>query len=140
MDDKFTWRAELTFRGTPAQFNKLAELLEEASVTVEIPEWADRINHLAGCFPMPVEKLINKEMLKRITQEMPRIKIKYIRDIAGGIRTPHVHMGDEIVLLDGPRFQKLAGEVAQKLAELRAEQIDDYIQVMDPINRLAPAA
>ncbi len=140
MNETFTWRAEIIFHGSAKDFNKMTKTLEDLPVEIEIPEWVDRVAHLAGCMPMTVTKLIPEEMLRELIEGMPELQLIYLRDIPGGIRTAHIHVEDKVVLLDTERFSVFAGEVAQRLATLRASQIDDYIKVMDPINRLAPMA
>jgi ABC-type siderophore export system fused ATPase/permease subunit len=46
---------------------------------------------------------------------MPRLRIN--EGIRGGIRNPHFHVADEIVLLDDGRFKELVGQVAKELAK-----------------------
>jgi hypothetical protein len=55
------------------------------------------------------------------------------------MRMAHVHIGDEIVLLDRARFKTLVSTIAFELGGRRAEAIDDYIDVMDPVSHLDPA-
>ena len=139
MSEHIIWQAEVKFKGTPAEFSKLAAVLEDLPVEVIIPEWQDRPHHLAGCMPLPLSKLISEDILKRIIKEAPAIDIRFIRDIYGGIRVPHVHLDENrIALLNREQFKQVAGEVARNLAMMRAEAIEDYIHVMDPIDRIAP--
>ena len=137
MDEKFRWQANITFTGYAEEFNKLAELLEKYRVTVEIPEFIEVAGAVGG-MRIPVMKLIPEERLKALIKGMPVIDIRFIRDIRGGIRTPHLHLDDKVVLLDKDRFVEFAGEVAQHLAEIRAERIEDYAEVMQPIGEIAP--
>ncbi|MFX0195887.1 MAG: hypothetical protein ACFFCW_07180 [Candidatus Hodarchaeota archaeon] len=62
----------------------------------------------------PITKLLSKELLDKITQEMPRIKIN---DIHGGIRNPHLHVRNEVVLLDRARWKEFVGQVALKFSK-----------------------
>jgi hypothetical protein len=55
------------------------------------------------------------------------------------MRVAHVHVGDEIVLLDQARFRTLVASVAHELGERCAEKIADYIEVMDAVGRLDTA-
>ena len=139
MSDHIVWQAELKFTGTPAEFNKLAKSLESLPVEVIIPEWLDRTHHLAGCMPLPLERLLSKEILNQVLETAPVINIRFIRDIYGGIRVPHLHLDvEQVALLDKTQFKMVAGEVAKNLAMMRAESINDYIRVMDPIDCIAP--
>jgi hypothetical protein len=60
----------------------------------------------------------------------------WIKDIAGGIRDPHVHLENEIVLLDRDRFKLMVSEVASMLATERVDHMDDFVSVMAPIQEL----
>lgn len=137
MQDKFVWKAGIKFRGSAEEFNQLAEVLKDLPVEIEIPEWDDIPQHLAGCQPLPLDVLLGAAKVKKLTEGLPRMQLKFITDIEGGIRTPHLHLADEVVLLDHARFKTYVGQIAQELAERRAETVKDYIYVMDPVGRLA---
>jgi hypothetical protein len=132
----FKWKAEIEFEGSVDEFKKLADFLNKQPLVVRIPEW-DWVppGHLAGCNPFPLEHLIDKDFLK-ILAEKSKAKIPIIKDIAGGIRTAHVHLADEVVLLDRENFRIMVGQVAKTLAERRAETVEDYVDVMGPVDRL----
>ena len=138
MDEKFQWQAKITFHGAAEQFNELSVLLEKYRVDVEIPELIE-IGGAAGGMRVPVDMLISPDRLKALIKEMPAIDIRFIRDIRGGIRTPHLHLEDRVILLDKERFVQFAGEAAQRLAEMRASHIEDYAEVMGPISKITPA-
>jgi hypothetical protein len=137
MGDMFEWKAEIKFQGTAADFAQLAEAIVELPIEIYIPEWVCRPHHWAGCMPIPIDVLLGLEHLEKITDGMPRVQIKYIRDIYGGIRTPHLHLKDEVVLLDRARFKTLVAQVAYELAARRVERIDDYVGVMSNVGPLA---
>lgn len=63
----------------------------------------------------PIAKLLSKEMMNRLARGMPRLKIN--EDIYGGMRNPHFHLGNEVVLLDRARFKELVGQVAMEMAK-----------------------
>lgn len=136
MSDKLTWKAEIKFRGTVKEFNQFAEMLEKAPVEVNIPEWIKIPQHLAGCFPFPVESILTRDQIKKITADMQVVQLKYVRDIRGGIRSPHLHIEDQIVLLDRDRFKIMVKNVAEQLAEMRVDRMDDYIDVMKVVNEI----
>ncbi len=136
--DRFEWKGELKFVGTADEFNELAATLNQLPVEFIIPEWEDRPRHFDGCTPFPVEVLLGQDRLKKFTEKMPTININYIQDIRGGMRTPHLHWGDKVVLLDRTQFVRYVADMAHELGERRAETIEDYIEVMDAVGRLAP--
>ena len=137
MEEKFAWKAEIRFEGTAEMFTKVAQTLERLPVEIEIPEWKFRPPHLAGCLPLPLLRLIPEDRLNKLVEGMPVINIKYVKGIDGGMRTPHVHLGDDIVLLDRARFAQYVGEVAGSLASMRAEAVEDYVDVMNPVGHLS---
>lgn len=134
MSDTLTWKAEIKFSGSVEQFNQFAEMLEKAKVEVNIPEWHKIPQHLAGCFPFPIDNILSRDQLKKITDKQPVVQIKYIRDIRGGIRSAHLHLDDQIVLLDRDRFKDMVKNVAERLATMRVERLDDYLEVMKVVN------
>jgi len=138
MTEPLKWKAEIKFAGSPEEFNKMLARLDQLPVEIAIPEWERRPNHLAGCMPFPLDLILGDRLLK-LVEDQPHVNIKYIRDIRGGMRMAHVHIGDEVVFLDRARFKTLVSSVAQELGGMRAEKIDDYIEVMDAVGRLDPA-
>ncbi len=134
MADKMTWKAEVKFTGTVEEFNRFAEMLEKTQVEVAIPEWVKIPKHLAGCFPFPVDAILSRDQIKKVTDKQIPTQIKFIRDIRGGIRTPHMHLGDQVIFLDQERFRDMAKNVAERLAVMRVERFDDYLDVMTVIN------
>jgi hypothetical protein len=137
MENEFEWKAEIQFKGTADEFNQLMQSVEKLHVVIDIPEWILRPHHLAGCMPVPIDVLLGEERVAQIIKDMPRMRLNYIRDIRGGIRTPHLHLGNDVVLLDRARFKTVVGQVAQELATRRVEQIADYAQVMAQVGQLA---
>lgn len=138
MTERFTWKGEVVFKGSVDEFNQFAELLDLQPVRVGIAEWAKiKGPHLAGCNRVPIDKLLERAKLDKIIANQPRIKLRFIKDIRGGIRSPHMHLADEIVLLNRNRFKTLVGEVATVLSETRVDRFDDYINVMGSVNMLA---
>jgi len=148
MNDQFEWKAEITFKGTADEFNEmtasLGEVLKAGRVAIDIPElrkYPYPGDGWGGIMPFPrpphqveFSKRLN---LNAIAEGMPRMKIKPFPGIDGGIRTPHMHMGDEVVLLDREQFKMFAGEVARELASRHVDTTEDYVGVMNHIGRLA---
>ena len=131
MDDKIIFRTEIEFAGPIAEFEKVAAALAELPVRVRA-EWPP--GHTAGCWPIPPEKLLSKKVLERVTEGMPRI---VIRPIPGGIRDPHLHIGDEAVLVDRLRFKEVVGQVAMELAG-RLAQRAEYAETVGASLNLMP--
>jgi hypothetical protein len=143
MNDQFEWKAEITFKGTAEEFNEmsasLGEVLKAKYVAVSIPgvKWPDTSG---GRFPFPrpfPDEFSERMNRAKITDGMPEVSIKYLKDICGGIRTPHYHVGDKVVLLDRARFKVLVGELARELAISHVDLTEDHVEVMNHIGRLA---
>ena len=62
-----------------------------------------------------VTRLFSTHLLDKIAEGMPRLKIN--KGINGGIRNPHFHVANGVVLLDRARFKQLVGQVAEQLAK-----------------------
>ena len=88
MDEKITFRTEIEFKGSLSEFEKVATSLAEQPIRIRV-EWPP--DHTAGCWPIGPEQLLDKKVLEKVTEGMPRIKI--IKGIPGGIRDPHLHIG-----------------------------------------------
>lgn len=87
----------------------------------------------------PITNILADDLLEQYLKKgMVVDKIMLIKEIPGGIRTPHFHVRDQLVLLDRSQFVKFVADMAQELGKRRAEQIGDYIEVMDAVGRLAP--
>lgn len=129
-DREIVFGTEIKFKGKIGEFEKVAVALGELPIRirVECPK-----GHNAGCWPIPPMKLVDPERIERIIEGQPRIVIK---GIEGGIRDPHFHVEDEIVLLDRKRFQELVKGVAGKLAEKFAEKAN-YAETLGAIRNLA---
>jgi hypothetical protein len=136
MDTNIFWKGEIIFRGDAKEYTQLAAAFEKLPVEINIPEWR-RPHHLAGCFPFPVESLLGRDLLDNIIDGMPRVPVKFIKGIPGGIRPAHLHIGNEIVLLDRNRFRTYASAVAAEMAKILVDTEGlDYVDVMGPINEL----
>jgi hypothetical protein len=131
------FEAKISFKGSPADFEKVAASLQKLKATakvnieldqtrglmietVPLPESAIKeitfetvIKHVP--FPgYPPPEWFGKDLFERLGKDMPRLKIN--KDIWGGMRNPHFHIGNEIVLLDQGRFKQFIGEVAAKIS------------------------
>jgi len=153
MEKRFEWSAEIKFKGTEKEFMKLAELIEAMPAEIEVPEkTASETSILAassrpilrwpwppwpGLPPYP-ERVLGTDRLKLLTKDMSHIRIKIPRDIDGGMRTAHVHMGDEIVLLDRDTFKNIVSEVASAIAMRNIDAGIGYVGVMNALEMSDP--
>ncbi len=132
MNDRIKWKAEVAFEGTLAEFTAFKEALEKQPVAISVAEWV-RPGHFAGYIPVDFRVRLDSAKLKQMVEGMPRLQYAGIKEIAGGIRTPHLHLGDDVVLVDRERFKTIVGEVARDLFEQRALVDEDYYDVIKPI-------
>jgi hypothetical protein len=135
-EKKPVWKSEILFKGTVKEFNKMAEFLVKLPVKIYIPEWIHLPPHIAGCYPIGPEKILGREKFAEFAEPMPRARMIYIRDIRGGIRTPHLHVDGDVVFVDREKFKVFVREIAQNLAERRVEKVEDYIELMEAFRPL----
>lgn len=134
MNEKITFRTEIEFKGSIEEFEKVAAALVELPIRIRV-EWPP--GHTAGCWPIAPEELLSKKVLDRVTEAMPRIKAEIIRGIRGGIRDPHLHIKNEVMILNRVRFKEVVGQVAMELAGRLAERAD-YTETVGAIRNLVP--
>lgn len=97
--------------------------------TIPLPE------NLAGIYP--VARHLSRSMVDKLTKGMPKFKL--IKDINGGIRCAHLHLHDEVVLLDEAGFKEVIQFVAKDLAGRLAETTD-YTDTVGAIRNLGRGA
>lgn len=153
MEKRFEWNAEIKFKGTEKEFMKLAEMIEEMPAEIEVPEkTASETSILAassrpilrwpwppwpGLPPYP-ERVLGTDRLRQLTKDMSHIKVKFPRDIDGGMRTAHVHIGNEIVLLDRDTFKNIVAEVASAIAVRNVDAGIGFVAVMNALEMSDP--
>ena len=81
--------------------------------------------------------MLNRKAIEALSKGQPRIKVKFVDGINGGIRDAHLHLEDQIVLLDRAQFKELVAGVAAKLAEQMIDFDDDHVEVIAKIDRLS---
>jgi hypothetical protein len=131
-EDKITFRTEIEFIGSIEEFTQVAEALVKLPIRLRV-EWPP--DHTAGCWPLPLDQLLSRSFIKKVIADRPRFVIPD-PGIYGGIRPPHLHVKNEIVLLDRSQFKDLVGRVAHELAGRIAERAD-YTETVDAIRHLA---
>jgi len=141
MGEKFEWKAEIAFKGTADEFARftkgLKTLAEAGTVSFRIPEEGFKPIPFPGFWPIEPEILLGRDRLAKLLESRQRLNFDFIRDIRGGIRTPHLHFADDVVLLDRAAFQTVVSQAAAALAARHVEAATDYAQVMAGINALA---
>jgi hypothetical protein len=136
MKETITFRTEIEFQGSIQEFGKVVAVLKESPLLIRA-EWPPE--HTAGCWPTPLAEIVSGRVLDNAIEGMPRISADIIQGIRGGIREPHLHVGDEVVLLDRARFKEVVRQAATELAGGLAEKAD-YSEVVGAIRNLAPTA
>jgi hypothetical protein len=136
--DKFTWRGTIEFSGTAEEFNKLSAVLKRHQVGVTIPELDKRrtTRELGGA-PSAINKLLPQQFLEELVARQPRLSLNFNWDFPGGMRTPHLHLADGVVLLDRERFKAYVSALAGALVEQHVDLGGDYIDVMGCVNPIA---
>jgi hypothetical protein len=122
-----TWKAEVEFVGKLEEFVKFTEALTAVRAKIVV---GDKIKPDKGNgYVAP--RFIDTARVKEILNEAEVQRITGL--INGGIRTPHFHIGKEIVLVDRDQFKTILGEVARDVFEHRAFQKEDYMDVITPL-------
>lgn len=141
MDEVFEWKAEVAFKGTAEQFAKFADQMEAVAkqdyVSIQIPDWWPWPRPFPGFWPIDPWIFLGRDRVNKLIEGSPTMQIRYIRDIRGGIRRAHLHMGDQIVMLERDAFKEIVTQVAAGLVAQRVDAMGDYMDVMEGINELA---
>ena len=93
-------------------------------------------NHLLLLKINPLVLGEDKKVLKKLIINKPRIRIE---PIPGGLRVPHFHINDKVVLVDRIEFKEVIGEVAKELTGRPAEKAE-YTETVGAICNLVPGA
>ncbi len=136
MTEKFKWKGELVFEGTAKEFNALSEAISGlAEVEVRCPHgWPPK--PFPGYPPWPWWRRVADATVNKYIEGGQKMQLKWIKDINGGIRGPHMHLENEVVLLSRDNFKMMVQDVASILAADRADREDDFVSVMAPIEDL----
>jgi hypothetical protein len=128
------WKAEVTFEGTVEQFQTFKTAMERQPITVSMTEFdPGRLRPNSGYASFEYATVFKPEQLDKLTAGQPRMQSAQIGGIAGGIRTPHLHLGDDVVLIDKGRFKTVLGEIARNVFERRVETEEDFYTMIKPI-------
>lgn len=135
MVEQIKWKAEVSFKGSEKEFNSFVEAMNMHKLEVKIEKWPWPFP-----FPgMPVYQSmtkINNEVMAELLDGTPEMKIKYIDDIRGGIRTPHIHMGNKIHLLNREKFAQYMGELGRVMTSSIGDKATDHVVAMERLSCL----
>lgn len=115
-------------RGPRENLEKAAAVLER-EWNFELLPWRPD-----GGWPIPFARIAGKEIIEKYAKQ--GIRLEKLDGIRGGEVVPHLHLGDEVIILDRSQFKELVGEVATKLATDLVEKLD-YDKVVDVIGQFA---
>lgn len=128
------WKAEVTFEGTVDEFNSFKAMLVKHPVAIAVADFGKFIDVTGSGYAQFDYRIAFKAgQLESMIEGAPRLDFKRIRGFAGGIRTPHLHLGDEVVLVDKERFKNILGEVARNIFEQRVDAADDFCEMIKPL-------
>ncbi|RXK88394.1 hypothetical protein EST62_03310 [Chlorobaculum sp. 24CR] len=132
------WKGEITFEGSADEFNTFKEMLQKSAVKVTLPDsdLGKLIDiHFAGYIRPRLDVIFKADRLKKLTEGAQRIPFKIVEGIAGGIQTPHIHVGDEVVLVSKEQFKEVIGEVARTMAIKDIDAATDYVGMVRSVMR-----
>jgi hypothetical protein len=130
------WKGEVTFEGTIEQFYAFKTAIENHPISITVPEYDNKrfqIVHGSGYISPAALAGLKQAQLEKLTAGEPRVQFARIKNIAGGIRTPHLHLADEVVLVDKERFKTFLGEIARSTLDNRVDTEEDYYDMIKPI-------
>jgi hypothetical protein len=130
MEKEITFRTEIEFKGSLKQFEQVAATLVKLPIRIRV-EWPPE--HNAGCWPVPIENILSKQILDAIVEGIEPLKV--IKPFPGGIRDPHLHVGGKIVLINRDKFREVVGKAAMEIAGKIAE-MSEYPQAIGAIRNL----
>jgi len=131
MPEDFEWKVEIVYKGNPAEFANVRnalQSLQKVGLMINYPDWGILHGPFPGIPPIDLQKSLSPEVIKSLTAKA--ITHASLRDIYGGIRDPHFHLGSDVFLLDRASFRELATNVASGLVARRIDANEDFTTVM----------
>ena len=164
-DVDITFGGYIKFKGPLSQFRTVMQELGKLSVdglmvgtwpqpehpgstmmidTVPLPE-NPRRGMMVDTIPLPEQpppglvpfaKLVSRTVLNKAIDGRPSLKLN--KDINGGIRNPHLHIGGEIVFLDAGGFRDLVVNVSRDITVKMADELGftPTVKVLERLTRL----
>lgn len=144
MGNTLKWKGEVTFEGTMEEFASFVQALDKQPVTITVGELGSMqkadgklVLHkfpIAGYMRFELSAALTRAKLEKLTEGAPRMQFMRIKDIAGGIRTPHLHLDDQLVLVDRERFKTILGDMARDVFQQRAMAGEDFYDMVKPLS------
>lgn len=127
------WKGMVEFEGTPEEFEIFTGALAQTGVNVSIDRESIFTELIKRGYVAPV-RWDAVDVMKQLNETNSlRMASPAISDIPGGIRTPHLHLGDDIVLVDRNQFKSLLGQVARDVFEQRVTSMQDFNEIIAPL-------
>jgi hypothetical protein len=128
------WKAEVTFEGSTEEFNQLIAQIAKYNTAIKFPGFGKVPPGVGSGYAQFRYGLdFQKVQLSKLLDGVPSVEFRPIGGFAGGITTPHLHLGDKVLLCDKERFKVILGEAARIHFEDRVEMEDDYTEMIKPI-------
>lgn len=146
MENEFEWSAVIKFKGTEKEFAKMVEKLDKipAELVVSVKEsdnvesekmirpsdlFPENPGQTQGMFPFPKPSLpvFEQEMARAVKGET-ELSIKFPEDIRGGIITPHLHIGEKVVILSREKFKGVVSKVAAEMNAVDVNISGDFVE------------
>jgi hypothetical protein len=136
MKQKIRFEAIVTFDGSFEQFEKLTELMSSMSESVHVIPGNLVSDDPEGVWTYDPESVLTVERIAQMSIGMPRLNGG--KAIGGGVKEPHLHMKDEIVLLSPDRFREYVKQVASTMADDIALKADSAqaVRALGELNKL----
>jgi hypothetical protein len=127
------WKGTVEFQGSPQEFEEFSGSLARAGVHVTFDKESILAELTKRGYVAPVYWDTVGVAQQLDTSNSLRLNGPAIERIAGGIRTPHLHLGEDIVLVDRNHFKSLLGQVAREMFEQRVVSKQDYGEIIAPL-------
>ena len=113
---QLVWKAEVTFQGTVDDFKALAHAMAAHKISISTGESFGQLGTHAGYMrPVDVQTIVSQRELEIMQKDATSVPLPAI--IAGGIRAPHFHMGQDVLLVSKEQVKAFLGEIAGQLTE-----------------------
>lgn len=130
--NEVVWKGEVTFQGTVDEFKAFTSALTAHPVSITVAETLGRLGANAGYMRIPeYETVVGKSMVETLQREAVPLPLPPF--IAGGIRTPHFHAGQQALLVSKEQFKAFLGDVARKMTEDHVEAETDFYNMIKPL-------
>ena len=127
------WKGTVAFEGTPEQSEKFSGALAQTGVHVSLDKETIFAELTKPGYVAPVRWDAIGVMKPLNESNSLLMSSPVIGDIPGGVRTPHLHMADGIVLVDRDQFKSLLGQVARDSFEQRVTTRQDFDEIIAPL-------